>query len=105
MDLIALSARLVGVGLLEVRVMAGSPLLMALPIGRFDLLARQITIATWRLRRPRLAGGASTDSIDIPTRAPCEASLGILEGIANMTRPNKLTRLTGMASLPILVSR
>ena len=78
MGLLALPAQLVGVGVLEVRVMAGSSLLMALILDRLDLLARQITIATWRLRQPRLAEGSSTGSIGIPTRAPCAASLGSL---------------------------
>ena len=63
--------------------------------------ARHVTIATWRLRLPRLAGEASIGSIDIRTSVSRAASLGGLECITSMTR---LSRLTGATSLPTPVT-
>ena len=41
-------------------------------------------------------------SIAVPTRLPSANSLGILEGITNMTRPGRLTRIARITRPPIL---
>ena len=41
-------------------------------------------------------------SIDVPTRLPRATSLGILAGITDMSRANRMARAAGITRLPIL---
>ena len=41
-------------------------------------------------------------SMDVPSSFPRAPSLGILAGITDLTRMNRLDRMTGVTRLPIL---